>query len=277
MTIAKAANEEAKANTEASAAVQQEVVASLAKQAAEDAFDVARPSIPEAKKALTKVQAWTLEAQRSAAHAQQIADEAKHIVERAAEKAANAIQMQIRADAHAAAEKRASMAGESTEAREMTMLNAVAGAAEPYHLMMLRQQKLVEESYWKAKSAQKSATSLQEKAKELAGKAQELQAKGDTVYAQQLMSMAHGTMAAAQEMKGWALKLYNQANTVGGGVGYYELAMGQAAANVAMTKLINTPPALPPAPTLLEVSWERHGLKLSGFVVKHGEEEKTVN
>ena len=116
---------------------------------------------------------------------------------------------------------------------------------EPFHLMMLREQKISAIDYENAKKAMAAAKDLNGKGQKLAADAQALQASGLIYQANQLMQEAHGTMSGAQSLQENAKKLYASASAAGGRAGYYVYAAQQAAAAAIAGTLFNKPPAYP--------------------------------
>mmetsp|Transcript_49280 Transcript_49280/g.86760 ORF Transcript_49280/g.86760 Transcript_49280/m.86760 type:complete len:327 (+) Transcript_49280:71-1051(+) len=248
LAVAASADAQAQQSSQAVLVHQQGLVAVMASDSAEEAYEKTRPLVPEAQAGMTEARLWAMKAAKYAAHAKQVALATRTIAVDAAEKAKEAVQGWIREDASKAAEAAANHAASTNnEARVKKIANAVAAAAEPYHLAFLRSQKFVAETESKAKSALESAQNLKEKAEGMAQTAQKMQDQRLGLQAQQMMSAAHGTMSQAENMRNWALKLWNQANDVNQGLGYYQLSEGQAAANAAATFVMNAPAVLPPA------------------------------
>merc|ERR1719310_2021855 len=91
--------------------------------------------------------------------------------------------------------------------KDKRVAGAVASGMVPYHLAMIRMQKVSAEYKAKADSAMRSAIMLDKKAQQLAADAQAYQDAGDGYHAQALMSRAHATMNNAVKLQGWAKKL----------------------------------------------------------------------
>lgn len=249
LVVANTAKSESEANAKDTLTTQQELVANMAQEAAEDEYDKASKAVPQANAAAKEVAVYTLEAFRHAKHAQKVAAEARDIAANAANAAAEAIRVQIQQEAYAKAEAANKTAVEDFAAnKKKKIANAVAAAAEPYHIALLRAQKATQETYTKAKGCLDSAQKLAAKADEMATVASTLQANGVLVQARQMMTIAHGTMASAIKLKTWSAKLYNQANELNKSLGYYQMAMSQAAANAAAVTLVNPAPVMPATP-----------------------------
>merc|ERR1719183_2976348 len=119
---------------------------------------------------------------------------------------------------------------------------------QPYHVALLRAQKAAKQTEEKAQRAADASLKQANIAQELASQAQGMQNQGLTVEASTLMTQAHATMQGAQDLKRWAEKLWNTANSLNGGIGYYQLSMGMAANTAAKTTLYNPPPDFPASP-----------------------------
>lgn len=245
LAIAEAAEAQAKASAKATLVHQQGLVAVMATDDAEEAYEKTRPLVPEARAGMTEARLWALKAKRYADHAKQVALATRTITADAAKKAQQAVQDWIQEDADKVAEAAAKHVASTGNGKQKKLEAAVAAAAEPYHLALLRGQKFVIETESKAKSAMKSAQDLKSKADSMAVTASKMQAQRFGLQAQEMMMMAHSTMSEAESMRNWGLKLWNQANDVNQGLGYYQLSEGQAAANAAATFVVNAPPKLP--------------------------------
>lgn len=221
--------------------VRQTLIGSQAVSVAEANYLKVRPMLPAARAQLLTVRKFTMKAWQHMKHAREVLTASKSIAHDAAEKALEAVKGWIKSDAAASAEVSA-----TKDNRGDRLAAAVAGAVEPYHLALLRNQKFCAETYAKAKSAQASAVKLITDAKKLALKAQEMQAGGMIPDAQQTLAIANGMMSQADELRQWGNKLYGQANTACGTAGGYEMLEQQAAANAAATTIMNAPMKLPP-------------------------------
>lgn len=205
-------------------------------------YDKLSPMVPQARASLLKVRKFEAIAELHAKHAREVLFESRYVPEAAAKKAVEAVKGWINADAVKTAEF-----SSKADNRLDRLAAAVAAAAEPYHLALLRNQKFCVETYAKAKSAQSSAAKLLADAKSVANKAQELQAGGLGIEARQTWGAAAGMSNEAELLRRWGNKLYGQANTACGTSGGYELLEQQAAMNTAMTSIMNAPAKLPPA------------------------------
>jgi len=240
LAIAKNANYQASFFAKDAKAGQENLLAMQAIGRTEDFYLKVKPLVAEARAQLLTVRKFEAEAELHAKHAKEVLAGSRFIPEAAAEKAVEATSGWIKQEAAASAE--ASSTGDN---RQDKLVAAVASAAEPYHLALLRNQKFCEETYAKAKSAQSSASKLLGDAKKVALKAQELQAVGEGVEARQTWGMASGMSNEAELLRQWGQKLYGQASTACGTSGGYELLEQQAAVNAAATLIMNAPPKLP--------------------------------
>lgn len=218
----------------------EELVAQQALEFVAEPYDKVKGLVPEAKAQVLKVRKFALLAAQHRDHAKKVEDEFHRITAEATEEARKATLGWISADAAEKAEHTATI-----DNRADRLAGAVAAAAEPYHLALLRNQKFCEETYAKAKSAQSSSVKLVTDAKALAVKAQQMQTMN--LDGRQTFIMASGMMNEAENLRQWGNKLYTQANTACGSAGGYTLAEQQAATNAAMTTIINAPMKLPPA------------------------------
>lgn len=205
-----------------------------------DAYDKIRAMVPEARAQVLKVRKYAMLASQHRDHTEKVEEAFFKIPEVATEQAHKAVLGWISGDASKTA-KHAS----TINTKGDRIAAAVAAAAEPYHLALLRNQKFCEETYAKAKTAQSSSAKLQGDAKNMALKAQELQAAGVGVDARSSFGIATGMMDEAENLRQWSVKLYNQANTACGTAGGYTAAEQQAAANAAATTVVNAPMKLP--------------------------------
>lgn len=250
LAIAETAKNQAKDAAAAALARQQNYASSVSIKRAQGAYEKTRPEIPKARAGALETRTYAMLARQHADHANQVAADFQRIPQLAAAQSNRALQGWIQAEAEKSAEKAAMSPKEAAQAKKNKIAAAVAAAAEPYHLALIRNQKFATEAYAKAKTAQASSKQLQTDAKKMALKAQELQAAGVGVEARAMMQEAHGMMSEADNLQQWALKLYNQANTASTSAGGYTLSEQQAAANVGATAIINAPMKLPAAASL---------------------------
>lgn len=239
LAIAKEAAKQAHNSEKDANAAQQNFLAVEATGRADEAWEKVRPMLPQARAQMLEVRKLEALAEMHAKHAQTVLFGSRYIPEAAAEKATEALKGWIKSDAENNAET------PRPDNRLDRLAGAVAAAAEPYHLALLRNQKFCVETYAKAKSAQTSAAKLLDDAKKVALKAQELQAAGEGLEARQTWGVASGMTQEADKLRKWGDKLYGQANTACGTSGGYEMLEQQAATNVAMTSIMNAPAVLP--------------------------------
>lgn len=241
VAIAKIASKQALVSAKDAWTVRQNLIADQAVADAKATYLKVRPMLPSVKAQLLTVRKYTAEAWLHMQHARKVQDASKHIADDAAAKAIEITKGWIEADAHKSAES-----ASKVDNRADRLAAAVAGAAEPYHLALLRNQKFCAETYAKAKSAQQNSVKLITDAKKIALKAQEMQAAGIYIEARQTWGTASGMINSAEELRQWGNKLYGQANTACGEAGKYELLEQQAAASTAATMIMNAPMKLPP-------------------------------
>jgi len=221
-------------------ATQEELSAQTALEGAEIPYEEIKPLLPQVKAEVLEVRKYAFLASQHRAHAEQVGSSFSKIAEVAAEKAKEAIIGWIKADADETAEQ--SIVVDNNKADKLAA--AVAAAAEPYHLALLRNQKFCEQTYAKAKTANEAMGKLIRDAKKLALNAQQQQAAGQ-MESLEYMIVARGMMVQAEDLRKWANTLYSQANTACSTAGGYTMSMAQAATNAAMTTAINTPMQLP--------------------------------
>jgi len=240
LALAKSALTAAQDNAGYAKASQQELLAQKAANDAMEPYNSVAPLVPEAKAQILKVRKYAFLAAQHEKHAKLVEDGYRKIPSDAADEARKALTGWIKSDAEKTAEHTATI-----DNRGDKLANAVAAAAEPYHLALLRNQKFCEETYAKAKTAMSSSQELTAKAKKVALDGQQFQASGNGVEGRSMMSMAVGMINEAENLRKWAGKLYTQANTACSSAGGYTLAEQQAATNAAMTTIINAPMKLP--------------------------------
>lgn len=222
-------------------ATQEELSAQTALEGAEIPYEEIKPLLPQVKAEVLEVRKYAFLASQHRAHAEQVGSSFSKIAEVAAEKAKEAIVGWIKADADETAEQ-SIVVDNNNKADKLAA--AVAAAAEPYHLALLRNQKFCEQTYAKAKTANEAMGKLIRDAKKLALNAQQQQAAGQ-MESLEYMIVARGMMVQAEDLRKWANTLYSQANTACSTAGGYTMSMAQAATNAAMTTAINTPMQLP--------------------------------
>jgi ribosomal protein L17 len=220
-------------------ATQEELSAQTALEGAEIPYEEIKPLLPQVKAEVLEVRKYAFLASQHQAHAKQVGSSFSKIAEVAAEKAKEAIVGWMKADADETAEQSIVVDNKADK-----LAAAVAAAAEPYHLALLRNQKFCEQTYAKAKTANEAMGKLIRDAKKLALNAQQQQAAGQ-MESLEYMIVARGMMVQAEDLRKWANTLYSQANTACSTAGGYTMAETQAAANAAMTTAINTPMQLP--------------------------------
>jgi len=242
LAIAKTASVQAADSAKDASSAHEDLLAQQAVSQSRTSYLKVKPLTPEANAQLLAVRRAEEVAELHAKHAEEVLFESRRVPQAAAEKAIEAVKGWMKQDAAKTAEHSAA----HSDHRQEKLAGAVAAAAEPYHLALLRNQKFCQETYAKAKSAQSSSVKLLDDAKKVASKAQELQAAGLGVEARQTLSTAAGMSNEAESLRQWSTKLYNQANTACGSTGSYEMLEQQAAANVAVTSVMNAPAQLPP-------------------------------
>jgi len=221
-------------------------------QAAEDAYELARNTVPMSKEAATRARVYAYNTKKAKKDAQSVPPEMKSIAPAAAQAAATAIMAQLKAEAIAEAEKRgADDAANWAATKDKMAVGAVAGAAMPYHLAIMRAQKAATQYKTRADSTIEGAKKLVAAAQQAAATSQVLQSSGKFVEAREYMMNAHAMMNDAVKMQGWAAKFQATAGKVGGtitnGVNGFAEQMGGMAANIAATFGTDSPMSLPGA------------------------------
>merc|ERR1719191_2152150 len=176
----------------------------------------------------------------------------KKIAPNAAKAASAAIMAQLKQEAIAEAEKKGKHDAATWAATKDKMkVNALAGAATPYHLAIMRAQKAATEYKTKADLTIEGAKKLVNAAQQAAATSMALQSGGKFVEARAYMMNAHAMMNDAVKMQGWASKFQATAGKVGGtitnGVNGFAEQMGAMAANIAATFGTDSPMSLPGA------------------------------
>merc|ERR1719326_149050 len=149
LAISQTARQQASASFKESKAEQQDLVAREAVGKTEEQWTKLKPMVSEAREQLLTIRKLETEAKMHAKHASQVLFGSRAIPEIAVEKAIEATKGWIKSDASKTAET-----SSKADNRLDRLAGAVAAAAEPYHLALLRNQKFCEETYAKAKSAQ---------------------------------------------------------------------------------------------------------------------------
>lgn len=245
LAISQSAMRSARDNSKFAQTMQEQLVAQQAVEGSKAPFLKVSGKVPEARAQMLKVRQYAMEAQQSHDHAEAVKFAFLKLKKDAALVARKAAAGWIAADATKTAEKSAIDSTAATAKKSDKIAAAVAKAAEPYHLALLRNQKFCEETYAKAKTSSEASLKLIADAKRLALKAQELQMNGLAVQAVESHGMASGMMIQAEDLRQWATKLYNQANTACSTAGGYTSQEQQAAANAAATVIVNAPMKLP--------------------------------
>lgn len=201
---------------------QQELLAQMAKEAAEDSFKKGNTAVPNARAAAAETARYVRVAFMHMRHAEKMAKASRTVAAEAAHAAAAELEAQVRREAFQAAERASAAEQASAPQRAKKVAEQVAEAVEPYHLALLRVQKYEAEAEQKARGAARSVSRLVDKAQHFAQSAQYLQATGLTAQAQQMMVMAHSTMNQAVNLRQWALKLHKQASEINDSLGAYQ-------------------------------------------------------
>jgi len=221
-------------------------------QAAEDAYELARDTVPMSKQAATRARVYAFNTQKAKKDAQSVPPEMGKIAPNSAKAAAVVIMAQLKQEAIEEAEKKgAHDAATWAATKDKMAVGAVAGAAMPYHLAMMRAQKAASQYKSRADATIEGAKKLVTAAQQAAATSQVLQAGGKFIEAREYMMNAHAMMNDAVKMQGWASKFQATAGKVGGsitnGVNGFAEQMGAAAANIAATFGTDSPMALPGA------------------------------
>jgi len=243
--VAEAAATETSSDQVEAETMQQLVIAQGAESAASGSYDTSRTYVPDAKKAVTEAAIAARKAAEQAVRAKDAEAAMKKVAGDAAEAAGAMVLDMIKKEAADEAKKAADESKDWASKKKNAQAANAAAAMEPFHLMMLREQKISAIDYENAKKAMAAAKDLDGKGQKLAADAQALQAAGLIYQANQLMQEAHGTMSGAQSLQENAKKLYASASAAGGRAGYYVWAAQQAAAAAVAGTLFNKPPAFP--------------------------------
>lgn len=231
--IAQAAQFEAQSTAGVIEPRQNELLSDMAFHTAQDDLEASSHVIPSASVALKEAQAFADTAQQHADHARLMAEQIQSAPQLAASNAVAAIEGRIRSAAHAAAVQAMTAPPAPDPLKDQRMMNAVAEAAEPYHLGLLRAQKFVAEAYGKAYSTATMVTNLNMQAKKMANDAVALNAAGGGFQARKMMTEAHAIQEKAKNMKAWASKFYSQADDINKSLASYQAAQSAAAAEAA--------------------------------------------
>lgn len=240
LEISKQARNQAAASFWNAKTRQQDLVAMMSTDRAEKAYLKVKPMLPKARAELLEVRRYEAETKMYLRHVLDVVHASRHISDTAAEHALAAAKGWIWSDAKKAAEKSGKV-----DNRIDRLAGAVAAAAEPYHLALLRNQKFCAETYSKAKSASENSVKLLEDAKKVALKAQGMQASGLGLEASETKAMANTMSVQAEEMRQWSGKLYNYASTACASTAGYQAQEQQAAAAAAVNTVMNAPMKLP--------------------------------
>jgi len=245
LAIASNANRQSQITAWDALAQQNHYAAAVAAECSRNTYAKIKDIVPTARSELVKTKMYAMMARQHKDHAEKVEKGFQQIPKMAAQASEQALLSWIKRDATKTAEEGALSGSEAAALRVKKIANAVAAAAEPYHLALLRNQKFAAEAYSKAKSAQQSYKALQDKASKLALTAQQFQASGDGVDAREMFATASSMMNEADNMRQWATKLYDEANSANANAGSYSASQHQAAANAAATQIINAPMKLP--------------------------------
>merc|ERR1719420_1038959 len=202
LAVAKSADVESQGATMEALATQQGLLANSAEDHAEEAFNLARATVPNSKKARDLAMLWAVKTRHTAEDVKQIAEDAKAIPMNAASAAKKAIMAQIVKEARQSGESAAEKSKDWRKSRAKRVAANVAAAMEPYHLAILRAMKYAKVTHTKAISAAETSLKLASKAQELAAQAGGMQNAGLPYEGYQLMVMAHATMGGAVKLKG---------------------------------------------------------------------------
>jgi len=221
-------------------------------QAAEDAYELARNTVPMSKQAATRARVSAYNTNLATKDAQSVIPVMKKLASNAAKAAATVIMATMKSEAIAEAEKKgADDAANWAATKDKMAVGAVSGAATVYHLAMMRAQKAASEYKTRADATIEGAKKLVTAAQAAAATSQVMQSSGHFLEAREYMMNAHAMMNDAVKMQGWAGKFQSTAGAVGGtvtnGVNGFAEQMGQAAAATAAVFGTNNPMALPGA------------------------------
>lgn len=221
-------------------------------EGAEDAYELARDTVPMSKQAATRAKVYAYNTEKARKDAQGVISEMKKIAPSAASAAAKTIMAQLKQESIAEAEKKgAADAANWAATKDKMKVGAVAGAATIYHLALMRAQKSCVEYKTRADSSIEGAKKVVDAAQQAATTSQVLQAGGKFVEAREYMMNAHAMMNEAVKMQGWANKFQATAGKVCGsvtnGVNGFAEQMGMAASNMNAIWSTDNPMSLPGA------------------------------
>lgn len=245
LAIAQSAEASSEASTKESLVTQQVIVAQMGLEDAEKFAEKGTASVPNGRAALGQAQDLAKQAQFHADHIKTVEAEIHNLPAEAAEAAAQAIAKQIDDEAAMSAKTVAQTSIETPADRANRVGAAVAAAAEPYHLQLLRAQKYAAVTYATSQKAAVDARLLANKAQQLGLEARTFQMHGQKFQAEQMMAAAREKMQDAVKMKGKADELYMDADKVNRQARVYQQAGRTAAASVAGNMGARIVPELP--------------------------------
>jgi len=246
LAAAKEAAMESEVNSKSMLASQQQLLAMMAQDKAEDAAELDAGSVADAQEALAETRGFAIQAQLHAKHVKQLERALKKLPQEAADEAAAAIREELRTEAYTTATQAAArVAAEAPGKHAKKVMSSIAAAMEPYHLSLLRSQKQAAEDEAKARSAAVASVRLQAEAVKLAKRAQDMQSAGLTVQAGQTMSIAHETSEQSVGMRKWAEQLHVRAGQLQNSLTTLEGYEHQAAEHAAKSVGEEVVPCLP--------------------------------
>lgn len=140
--------------------------------------------------------------------------------------------MEVKQAAKDAIQGAADARAKAESAAEEKAAKAAAAAVEPYHLNMMRGQKVLVAYQTRAQELAAASNNLKAQAQMLASSAPHYQLQGHVIQANQIMMQAHELFNYADMMKKEALRLHGIATQIGGAMPAYAEA-AQAASDAA--------------------------------------------
>lgn len=168
-------------------------------------------------------------AKDAAKEAHDIVDETRVAAKAAAIEAAKQYLMEVKRAGTAATKSAAEARAAAESAAETKAAMAAAKAVEPYHLQMMRGQKVMTSYQARANELAAASNNLKAQSQILAGSANGYQFVGQVVQAQQIMMQANELMNYAEMMKKEAIRLHGIAGQIGGAMQAYSDVAGAAA------------------------------------------------
>jgi len=167
----------------------------------------------------------------SAAEAHKLVAETKVAADKAAMEAAKDYLHEVKLAATAATSSAAEARAKAETEMEVKAAKAAAAAVEPYHMAMMRGQKVQVAYQTRAQELAAASNTIKAQSIQLSGSADHYQLMGQTIQARQMMMQAHELFHYADMMKNEAQSLHGMAGEIGGAMPAYAEAAKAAAAS----------------------------------------------